>query len=87
MRLINAFLFALAAWPVAVSANQVYLVGFAKSGESKTFGAITSFVVPMESIEQCRSAGEKLMENNENKGRIQGFLDFFRVGYDCIEGN
>lgn len=86
MRLLPVILLALATWPAGVSAGQVYLVGFAKSGESKTYGAITSFVLPMDNMERCRSAGEKPMENNENKRRIQGFIDFFRVGYDCIEG-
>ena len=83
---LRVFLVALAMVPCSAGAGQVYLIGFAKSGESSRYSTITSFTVPMESLDQCRASGEKLMANNANGGKIQGTVDFFRVGYDCIEG-
>ena len=86
MKLAGFVLTAFSLFPQSVNAGQVYLVGFAKSGESKSISAITSFTLPMESIEQCHASGGKLMSNNSNGGKIQGIVEFFRVGYDCIEG-
>jgi hypothetical protein len=86
VRFLRVLLAAFAMAPVSAVAGQVYLIGFAKSGESSRYSTITSFAVPMESLDQCRASGEKLIANNANGGKIQGTIDFFRVGYDCIEG-
>jgi hypothetical protein len=86
MRLLKFALLALVVFPSSAIAGQVYLVGFAKSGESRTISTITSFTLPMESIDQCRASGDKLMANNADGGKVQGTIDFFRIGYDCIEG-
>lgn len=67
-------------------AGQVYLVGFAKAGESKSYSNITSVLIPMETMEQCQAAGIKMAANNKDGGNIQGSISFFRFGYDCIVG-
>ena len=86
MRFLSILLATFAMAPVSAVAGQVYLIGFAKSGDSTGYNTMTSFTVPMASLDQCRASGEKLIENNNNTGKIQWNLGSFRLGYDCIEG-
>lgn len=84
MKIISAWLAAIAAFGIGdgALASQVYLVGFAKGATP----SITSVVIPMENMEQCTAAGIKLAANNRDGGNIQGTIDYFRFGYDCVIG-
>ena len=70
---------------LAQSQEQTYLVVFAAAGLNSGIG-MTSEVIPMRDIEACNAAGVKLMTHNKDGGNIQGVINRFRLGYDCING-
>ena len=55
--------------PTAAIAESVYLLIKSSTHGAPAYNRLTSFVVPMESMDQCEEAGAKVISSERFKGR------------------